>query len=343
MKKLLNTLYVTNPEHYLSLEGETVTVRKDEETLARLPLHNLKSIVTFGYSGASPALMGACAKRNIDLNFLTPNGRYLARIVGESRGNVTLRKEQYRVSDNETLSCKIAKNFVFGKIYNSKWILERTTRDHGMRIDVEGMKNSSSLLSVHLNESRDCDSLDILRGIEGNAAKVYFGEFDQMILQQKDDFYFIGRNRRPPTDNVNALLSFLYTLLAGDCTSALESVGLDAYVGFLHRDRPGRASLALDLMEELRAVMADRFVLTAINTKIVSGKDFMKRENGAVVMKDDARKNILVAWQERKREEMTHPFLEEKVQWGLVPYIQSMLLARYLRGDLDEYPPLLWK
>ena len=343
MKKLLNTLYITNPDHYISLEGETVIVRKDDEKIAQLPLHNLKSIVTFGYTGASPALMGACAKRNIDLNFLTPNGRYLARILGESRGNVTLRKEQYRISDSEERSCLVARNFVTGKIFNAKWILERATRDHGMRLDVEHIKNSSLSLSAKLQESRSCERLENLRGIEGNAAKIYFGEFDNLILQQKEDFYFIGRNRRPPTDNVNALLSFVYTLLAGDCTSALESVGLDAYVGFLHRDRPGRASLALDLMEELRTVMADRFVLTLVNTKAVNGKDFLKRENGAVLMKDEARKNILSAWQDRKREEIKHPFLEEKVQWGLIPYIQAMLLARYIRGDLDEYPPLLWK
>ncbi|HZJ78560.1 MAG TPA: type I-C CRISPR-associated endonuclease Cas1c [Clostridia bacterium] len=343
MRKLLNTLYVTTPENYLALEGETVLIRKNEENIARLPLHNLESIVTFGYSGASPALMGACAKRNIDISFLSRSGRFLARVVGESRGNVTLRKEQYRVSDSENQSCAIARNFIAGKIYNSKWVIERATRDHGMCLDVSHLKNVSSVLSTRIDDSRHCEDLEQLRGIEGNVASSYFGEFDKLILQQKEDFYFISRNKRPPMDNVNALLSFAYTLLAGDCASALETVGLDAYVGFLHRDRPGRASLALDLMEELRSVVADRFVLSLINKRVINGKGFTKRENGAVIMDDETRKTVLNAWQERKREQITHPFLEEKVEWGLVPYVQAMLLARSLRGDLDEYPPLLWK
>ena len=343
MRKLLNTLYVTTPESYLALEGETVLIRKGEENIARLPLHNLEAIVTFGYTGASPALMGACAKRNIDLCFLKQNGRFLARVVGESHGNVTLRKEQYRVSDSEERSCIIARNFIIGKIYNAKWILERATRDHAIRLDVEHLKSVSSMLSAKIDETRQCENLEQLRGIEGNAASLYFGEFDSLILQQKEDFYFHVRNKRPPTDNVNALLSFTYTLLANDCASALETVGLDAYVGFLHRDRPGRVSLALDLMEELRGVVADRFVLSLINKKIVNGKDFEVRENGAVIMEDKTRKDVLTAWQERKREQITHPFLNEKVEWGLVPYVQAMLLARYLRGDMDEYPPLLWK
>ena len=343
MRKLLNTLYVTTPESYLALEGETVLIRKGEENIARLPLHNLEAIVTFGYTGASPALMGACAKRNIDLCFLKQNGRFLARVVGESHGNVTLRKDQYRVSDSEERSCIIARNFIIGKIYNAKWILERATRDHAIRLDVEHLKSVSSMLSSKIDEARQCENLEQLRGIEGNAASLYFGEFDSLILQQKEDFYFHVRNKRPPTDNVNALLSFTYTLLANDCASALETVGLDAYVGFLHRDRPGRVSLALDLMEELRGVVADRFVLSLINKKIVNGKDFEVRENGAVIMEDKTRKDVLTAWQERKREQITHPFLNEKVEWGLVPYVQAMLLARYLRGDMDEYPPLLWK
>lgn len=343
MRKLLNTLYVTTPENYLALEGETVLIRRDEENIARLPLHNLESIVTFGYTGASPALMGACAKRNIGLTFLTPNGRFLARVVGESYGNVTLRKEQYRLSDNEEKSCLIARNFIIGKIFNSKWILERAIRDHGIRLDTESLKQASVRLSAKLDETLHCENLEQLRGIEGNAASTYFNEFDKLILQQKDEFFFNGRNRRPPVDNVNALLSFVYTLLASDCASALETAGLDAYVGFLHRDRPGRASLALDLMEELRSIMADRFVLSLINKRIVNGKGFFKRENGSVVMKDETRKAVLKAWQERKKEAITHPYLEEKVEWGLVPYVQAILLARFIRGDLDQYPPLLWK
>jgi len=343
MRKLLNTLYVMTPDSYLALEGETVIIRQGEQTAARLPLHNLESIITFGYTGASPAFMGACASRHIDLSFMTQSGRFLARVVGESHGNVTLRKEQYRISDDEYHSCMIARNMVIGKIYNAKWILERATRDHELRVDVQRLKDVSALLSSNLNQVRTCEDLEQLRGIEGNAASLYFGELNQLILQQKNEFAFCGRNKRPPLDKVNALLSFAYTLLAGDCAAALEAVGLDAYVGFLHRDRPGRVSLALDLMEEFRGVVADRFVLSLINKRIVNGSDFSTRENGAVQMNDKARKSVLTAWQDRKREELVHPFLNEKVEWGLIPYVQAMLLARFLRGDLDEYPPFLWK
>lgn len=343
MRKLLNTLYVTTPGSYLSLEGETVVIRRDEKSVARLPLHNLEAIVTCGYTGASPALMGACAQRNISLSFLTSSGRFSARVVGKSYGNVLLRREQYRVCDNEEASCGIAKNFIIGKVYNAKWILERAIRDHGLRLDVAHLKNASSALSRKLESLRCCDDLEKLRGIEGNAASLYFGELNHLILQQKEDFNFSERNKRPPMDNVNAMLSFCYTLLAGDCASALETVGLDAYAGFLHRDRPGRVSLALDLMEEFRGLFADRFVITLINRREVTKKGFQKRENGAVMMDGDTRKALLSAWQERKRATIVHPFLKEKVEWGLVPYVQSMLLARYLRGDLDGYPPFLWK
>ena len=343
MRKLLNTLYVTTPESYLSLEGETVAIRREESTVARLPLHNLEAIVTFGYTGASPALMGACAQRNINLTFLTMSGRFSARVVGKSYGNVLLRREQYRVCDSEERSCALAKSFITGKIYNAKWILERAIRDHGLRLDVGRLKYVSAMLSEKMESLRKCADLEQLRGIEGNAASLYFGELDNLILQQKEDFYFADRSKRPPTDNVNAMLSFCYTLLANDCASALETVGLDAYAGFLHRDRPGRISLALDLMEEFRGLFADRFVITLINRREVSKSGFHKRENGSVMMDNDTRKALLSAWQERKRETIFHPFLKEKAEWGLVPYVQAMLLARCLRGDLDGYPPFLWK
>lgn len=343
MRKLLNTLYVTTPEVYIALDGETVLVKKDEETLIRVPLHNLEGIVTFGYTGASPALMGACAKRNISLCFMTANGRFRARVIGESRGNVTLRKTQYRLSESEEESTKIAKNFIIGKVYNAKWIIERALRDHAVRLDVEALKDVSVTLTNTLGEIKEATNLEQLRGIEGKAAAQYFGVFDSLILQQEDFFFWQGRSRRPPTDNVNALLSFIYTMLANDCAAALEAVGLDAYVGFLHRDRPGRVSLALDMMEELRGVVADRFVLTLINKRIVNEKGFEKSEDGAVIMNDTTKKAVLSAWQERKREVIKHPFLDEKVEWGLMPFVQAMLLARYLRGDLDAYPPFLWK
>lgn len=343
MKKLLNTLYVTQPDTYLSLDGDNVVLLKEQEKLGRLPLHNLEAIVSFGYTGASPALMGYCAERNISITFLTKNGRFLARVVGESRGNVVLRKTQYRLSENDQESTKIARNFITGKVYNSKWMLERMTREHPLRVNVEQFKATSQLLSVMMQEIRNCDSLESLRGWEGQAAINYNKVFDQMILQQKEDFAFHGRSRRPPKDNVNAMLSFAYTLLANDVAAALETVGLDAYVGFMHQDRPGRASLALDLMEELRGLYADRFVLSLINRKEMTADGFYKKENGAVLMTDEARKTFLKAWQTKKLEKITHPYLGEKMSWGLVPYVQALLLARFLRGDLDEYPPFLWK
>ncbi|WP_342477076.1 type I-C CRISPR-associated endonuclease Cas1c [Paenibacillus sp. FSL H7-0350] len=343
MKKLQNTLYVTQPDVYLSLDGDNVVLLKEQEKLGRVPLHNLESIVAFGYTGASPALMGYCADHNVSLLFLTMNGRFLARVTGESRGNVILRKKQYALSEDETKSAKIARNFIIGKIYNHKWILERTTRDYPMRVNVEQFKEASQQLSALLLEVRNCEQLDRLRGLEGQAAVTYNKLFDPMILQQKEDFQFHLRSRRPPLDKVNAMLSLAYTLLAHDTASALEAVGLDAYVGFLHRDRPGRVSLALDLMEELRGVMADKFVLMLINKKLVNKDDFVTKENGAVLLTDEARKRFLTAWQNRKQEKITHPYLGEKITWGLVPHAQALLLARHLRNDLDEYPPFLWK
>ncbi|CQR53517.1 type I-C CRISPR-associated endonuclease Cas1c [Paenibacillus riograndensis] len=343
MKKLLNTLYITQPSVYLSLDGDNVVLLKEEEKLGRFPLHNLESIVTFGYTGASPALMGYCADSNISLLFLTMNGRYLARVTGQSRGNVVLRKKQYNLSEDEVRSAKIARNFIIGKIYNHKWMLERMTRDYPLRVNVELFKETSQQLSSLILEVRACEQLDRLRGLEGQAAATYYSQFNQMILQQKEDFYFHSRTRRPPLDNVNAMLSLAYTLLTHDTASALEAVGLDAYVGFLHRDRPGRVSLALDVMEELRGVFADKFVLTLINKKLISKADFLKKENGAVIMTDEARKKFLAAWQSKKQETITHPYLGEKISWGLVPHAQALLLARHLRNDLDEYPPFLWK
>lgn len=343
MRKLLNTLYVTSPDSYLSLDGENVVILEKEQELGRLPLHNLEAIVSFGYRGVSPALMGGCAAHNISLCFLTPQGKFLARVTGSIRGNVVLRKKQYEVSGNPEKAMAIARNCILGKVYNSRWVLERAVRDHSLQVDVEKLKQSSSFLKNSLNNIEKCCNSEQLRGYEGEAASVYFGVFDELILQQKKEFAFSGRNKRPPMDNVNAMLSFVYTLLANMLASALETVGLDAYVGFLHTDRPGRASLALDLMEELRPVLADRFVLTLINKKMITGKDFTQKEDGAVLMSDKARKNLLTEWQNRKKEVITHPYLGEKVEWGMIPFVQSMLLARYLRGDLDQYPPFFWK
>jgi len=343
MKKLLNTLYVTQPDTYLSLDGENIVLIREKEKIGRMPLHNLEGIVSFGYTGASPALIGYCADRNIALSFFTSSGRFQARIIGESKGNVVLRKEQYRISDSESRSAKIARNFIVGKLYNHKWMLERTIREHGLRIDAERFKAASTEISSYIREVRQCENLQQLRGLEGQAAANYFELFNDMILQQERDFVFHGRSRRPPLDNVNALLSFAYSLLSKDMAAALEGVGLDAYVGFLHRDRPGRISLALDMIEELRGIYADRFVLSLINKRVISKDDFWVKENGAVLLKEEARKTFLTAWQAKKVEKITHPYLGEKITWGLVLHAQAQLLARHLRNDLDEYPPFLWK
>ena len=343
MKKLLNTLYVTSENSYLALDGENVVVFENKTELGRVPLHNLEEIVSFGYRGTSPALMGACVDRNISLCYLTPQGKFLARISGEIKGNVILRQQQYTSSRDESISLGIAKNCILGKVYNARWVLERAVRDHSMQIDVDQVRAASSFLKNSLELIQNSQSKDQLRGYEGEAASIYFGVFNQLILQQKKDFVFKGRNKRPPLDPVNALLSFVYTLLTNTITSALESVGLDPYVGYLHTDRPGRASLSLDLIEELRAVLADRFVLTLINRKLIAGKNFSQKENGAVLMDDEIRRRVLTEWPNKKKEIITHPYLQEKVEWGMVPYVQALLLARYLRGDLDGYPVFLWK
>jgi len=343
MKHLLNTLYILSEDIYLSLDGENVVANREKKALARYPLHTLQNIVSFSYAGASPALMGACAQRQIGFALCTPRGRFLARVCGESAGNVLLRRAQYRVADDPARCCEISRVMIFGKLYNARWSIERTRRDHELRVDSGALSTASRQIAELLPQVREETDPDHLRGLEGVGASAYFGVFDQMILGDKETFFFRGRSRRPPMDATNALLSFAYSLLAHDCASALESVGLDSYVGFLHRDRPGRTSLALDLMEEMRPCMADRFVLSLINNRRVKASDLQYMENGAVLLRDEGRKAFLKCWQERKKETLTHPYLEEKLPWGMIPYIQALLLARYLRGDLDVYPPFLWK
>lgn len=343
MRHLLNTLFVTTEDAYLSLDGENVVVHQERQIIGRFPLHNLNAIFSFSYAGASPALMGACVEKGINLVFCTPGGRFLARAVGSSNGNVLLRRKQYRVADETEESCKIARNMIFGKLYNCRWSIERTKRDHKMRIEEEKFIHASAMLKSLTEEVLKTESLESLRGFEGSGATIYFRVLDDMILREKETFFFRERSRRPPLDRMNAMLSFAYSILGNDCASALESVGLDSYVGFLHRDRPGRTSLALDLMEELRPCMADRFVLTLINNRIMKPDDFQESESGAVRLTREGRKKFLTSWQEKKKDVITHPYLEEKIPWGLVPYIQALLLARHLREDLDEYPPFLWK
>ena len=343
MKKLMNTVYISNPDRYLSLDGENLLISEKTREVGRVPLHNIERIVSFGHSGASPALMGKCVRNGIELVFLNRNGKFLARVEGQVNGNVLLRRQQYRFADDNKQSLDISKNIISAKIFNSRWVIERTIRDHAVRIDTEKFKKKSEVLKENIKKAVGCTDINSLRGIEGETASVYFSVFDDMILQQKEDFYFKSRSKRPPMDNVNALLSFVYVLTEGMCASALEAVGLDPYVGFMHTDRPGRRSLALDLLEEFRAVLCDRFVLTLINTKILHNNDFIKSENGAVNLSEEGKRKFFSAWQKKQQEELRHPFIEEKTEWGMIPYVQALLFARYIRGDLDCYPPFMWK
>lgn len=346
MRHLLNTLYVTTQGAYLSREGETVLVRVDQEAKLRLPIHTLGGIVCFGQVSCSPPLMALCGERNVAISFLSENGKFYARIQGPVSGNVLLRREQYRRADSEAFSAKIAQSVVLAKVANCRTVLLRGIRDHAENPQLPALEAAGVRLARLLDDPAlrgQAVALDAVRGLEGDAARTYFDVFDHLITAQKDDFFFRERSRRPPLDNLNALLSFFYTLLVHDVTAALETVGLDPAVGYLHRDRPGRPSLALDLMEEFRPVLADRLALSLVNRQQIRGKGFRETETGAVLMDDATRKEVLVAYQKRKQEVIQHPFLGEKVEVGLLPFVQAMLLARYLRGDLDGYPPFLWK
>jgi CRISPR-associated protein Cas1 len=343
MKKLLNTLFVTTQGAYLAKEGETAVVKIDGEVALRLPVHTLGGIVCFGQVSCSPHLMGHCAENNVAVSFLTEHGRFLAKVQGPVSGNVLLRREQYRRADDLKASASIARAAVTGKIANCRTVIQRALRDHPEKIDAEALSQASQKLANSMRRLQSASPLDIVRGIEGESANAYFDVFDHLVTSQKEDFTFRERNRRPPLDNINCLLSFIYTLLMHDVRSALESVGLDPAVGFLHRDRPGRYGLALDLMEEFRPYIADRLTLSLINLGQVQAKGFKKKESGAVWMDDDTRKTVLVSYQKRKQEEIEHPFLKEKMAIGLLPYVQALLMARHLRGDIDSYPPFIWK
>ena len=343
MKHLLNTLYVTSPNTYLARDGETVLVRQEKETKLHIPIHTLSSIICFGQVSCSPPLLGLCGARNVSVAFLTEQGKFLARVHGPVSGNVLLRREQYRRADSEEKSAEIARSIVAAKIANSRTALLRAAREHNDPVASAALSTASSNLSKSIQMLVSTFSLDSIRGIEGDAARQYFSVFEHLISAQKDSFFFIERTRRPPMDPMNALLSFLYTLLVHDVASALEGVGLDPAVGFLHRDRPGRPSLALDLMEEFRPMLADRVALTLVNRLQIQGKQFVITETGAVLMNDIARKEVLMTWQKKKQEEIMHPFIAEKIAIGLIPHVQALLLARFLRGDLDAYPPFRWK
>lgn len=343
MKRYLNTLYVTTQKSYLHKEGETVAVMQGDVKVANIPLVTLDSIVCFGNIMVSPFLLGACPEYNITVSFLSEHGRFLARSQGPVAGNVLLRKAQYRYSDDERKATEIARFFIIGKISNQRTVLQRALRDHSSQIDAEAVTNACDVLDSEMKQLESVTDLDTLRGIEGDSAKVYFSVFDNLILSQKEDFYFKERNRRPPLDNVNALLSFTYTLLYHDMISALEVCGLDPAVGFLHRDRPGRLSLALDLMEEFRPFFADRLVLSLINKNSINGSQFEKTASGAVEMNDDARRILIDAYQKKKGTSIHHPYVEKDMYFAILFQVQAQLLARYLRGDIDGYPVYIWR
>lgn len=343
MRKMLNTLYVTTQGAYLHKEGEAVVVKVERENRLRLPIHTLSSIVCFGQVSCSPFLLGHCAEKDVAVSFLTEYGKFLARLQGPVSGNVLLRREQYRQADCEKSSAKMARMFVAGKVANARVIIHRATRDHAGKTEATGMELTCQQFSRYARRLLCEDDLETIRGVEGRCARDYFDQFNHLIVAQKEDFIFTGRNRRPPRDRVNCLLSFIYTLLYHDARSALETVGLDPAVGYLHRDRPGRLGLALDLMEEFRPMLADRLVLSLINLGQVKKKGFTVTESGAVKMDDETRKTVLVAYQKRKQEEIEHPFLKEKIPVGMLLLAQAQLLSRHLRGDLDTYPPFLWR
>ena len=343
MKKHLNTLFVTTEGAYLKKDGASVVVRIEKENRLRLPLHNLGGIVCFGRISCSPLLMSACAKSGVSISFLTPYGGFLAAVVGFSPGNVLLRREQYRRADDPAETLIIAKQFVTAKIANSRSVLLRAARDSKDTTAIEHLQKTARRMAFDVQAAREATSLDSLRGTEGESANTYFGCFNQMLSPQASGFEFVGRSRRPPLDRFNALLSFLYSMLTHDARSACEATGLDAAVGFLHRDRPGRPGLSLDLIEEFRAFIVDRLVLSLINRRQIQSNDFEITESGAVLLRDKPRKTVLAAYQKRKQDTITHPFLEEKTTVGLLIHLQSRLLASYLRGDIDAYPPFIWK
>ncbi len=343
MKRHLNTLFVTTQGAYLRKDGQAIVVRVEQKTLLRIPLHNLDGVVCFGVVGCSPALMAACAQANVTISFLSIYGGFRAAVVGFSPGNVLLRREQYRQADDPECSLRISCSFVTGKVANARSVMLRAARDSKNPAHVEQLQKAAKRMAFDLEQVRNATSLDQLRGIEGESANRYFETMNAMQAEGVNGFEFTSRSRRPPLDRINALLSFLYAMLAHDVRSACEATGLDAAVGFLHRDRPGRPGLALDLMEEFRPFLVDRLVLALVNRRQIQANDFEVTESGAVLLNDKPRKAVLAAWQKRKQDTITHPFLDEKTSIGLLVHLQARLLARYLRGDMDAYPPFLWK
>jgi CRISP-associated protein Cas1 len=343
MHQLLNTLYVTTEGAYLHLDHETLKVDVEGATKLQVPMHHLGGVVCFGDVMISPAAMHRCAEDGRFLVLLDRNGRFKARLEGPVSGNVLLRQAQHHALGDSVKTLAIAKNIVAGKIQNTRQIVLRGSREAESPDDAEALKQTAGALANALTRLSACDDLDQVRGIEGESARAYFASFDRMVREDRESFKLDGRNRRPPLDPMNAVLSFLYALVMNDCVAGAEGVGLDPQMGFLHALRPGRAALALDLMEELRSVLADRLALTLVNRKQVTKKDFVERPGGAVHLNDDGRKEVVVAYQKRKQEEIRHPVLGQKIPLGLVPHVQARLLARVLRGDMEEYVPFLYR
>lgn len=344
MKRLLNSLFVMTQGAWLSRKGEDIVVHKSKDESKAFPVHLFDSILCFGQVNVTPPLMALCAESGVSISFFTETGRFLASVHGPVSGNVLLRKEQYRISDNRSRSAHIIRSVLAAKINNSRIVLQRFLRDHAQDdTEVTRFKENMAQLEGYLEQLKTAEDPDVMRGVEGTCAKLYFDLFDTLILQQKDAFMFTDRNRRPPTDRVNALLSFVYTILTHDIRSALEGVGLDPAVGFLHKDRPGRPSLALDIIEEFRTWLADRFVLSLINLKQVTARGFTQSESGAVLMDEDTKKTVLAQWQARKQDEVLHSYTGEKLQIGQLFHLQAMLMARHIRGDIQTYPPYIWK
>lgn len=341
MRQLLNTLYVTTEPSYLHLDHDTVRMEVNGDTEAQVPLHHLGAIVCFGNVLVSPALMGRCADDGRSVVFLGRTGRFKARVRGPQSGNVLLRQAQFEQANDESVCAAIARALVAGKVQNSRRLVVRAAREIDDPERQAALREAAKSMARTLSYLEEAQSIDEIRGLEGEAAKTYFGVLSHMIRQQREDFQMTMRSRRPPRDRFNAVLSFLYTLLLNDCTAAAEGVGLDFQMGFLHVPRPGRPSLGLDLMEELRAPIADRLALTLINRRQLTPDDFRERSGGAVLLSDEGRKTVIVAYQERKQEEITHPFLDRTMEIGLIPHTQARLLARTLRGDMKSYIPFL--
>jgi CRISPR-associated protein Cas1 len=342
MKKILNTLYVTSPHSYLQRDGENIVVSIEQEPVFRAPIHLFEGVVYFGYLGASPGAIGLCTQNGVAISFHSSSGRFLGRIIGPTTGNVLLRRQQYRLADSEPENAVVTRQVLLAKVLNSRTVLLRARRDHPEKVQ-DALDSAIKRLAVIVDYIRNENGLNVLRGYEGDAAQAYFEVFNSLLIDSEAVLGFHGRSRRPPLDPVNAVLSYMYAIFAHDCTSALESIGLDPSVGFLHRDRPGRRSLALDLMEEFRACLIDRFVLSLFNRRQLKEKDFVFREGDAVLLQDEARRKILASWQDRKQETIMHPWIKEKIQVGLLPYVQARLLARFIQGESDTYPSFVWK